>query len=588
MDAEQVFGQLAEIMGIVSRARYVTQDIIGVMAAVIAICFLINCFFGYKLIRLQIAIAGLLIGGVVGALASGLLVVASDLYALEALIPICTVICAIVGVKLAFTFYKLGIFLYAASIPAVIGVLIGAAMQEEGVAVAGVIVACLIGILAVFLSRPYLIAITAIPSGLAAGPLVLLTFGSSNIGGGILIGVVLAVAGVLVQWKTTGAKEADGTTKAHVSDPEKIKKNIAVALYIFVPLNAVLTVFAVLLSSGIRAIPYCILPVASAVLFVIYIRNIPIPNVRIERRYIAYGIYALLVLQLINSYTIIPLALFVIYRQQEKKAAMKGAPSNAERQPQEQAAQQPYSAPAPQEQTAEPSHDAPAPQEQAVDLSRSAAHIREKTTEQFQTLVGERAEREVGQEAPSDARGQGQAEDSPSSAPRPKEKLVPEDLLKTLTEALQKLTKWFKALDNNYITGIIGAIVFGFIVCWILMDWVGNTGLVRFPTLCINMIVPIICYFGYKLLKGKMDNAAIIVPGLITVIWTLTIRDSLGSFFTDAIGLERKLGLILAEAAGVYLTWLIQKSTKKTGGHIKQKEEIPALHSEDPDEADKN
>lgn len=530
MDAEQVFGQLAEIMGIVSRARYVTQDIIGVMAAVIAICFLINCFFGYKLIRLQIAIAGLLIGGVVGALASGLLVVASDLYALEALIPICTVICAIVGVKLAFTFYKLGIFLYAASIPAVIGVLIGAAMQEEGVAVAGVIVACLIGILAVFLSRPYLIAITAIPSGLAAGPLVLLTFGSSNIGGGILIGVVLAVAGVLVQWKTTGAKEADGTTKAHVSDPEKIKKNIAVALYIFVPLNAVLTVFAVLLSSGIRAIPYCILPLAEVVLFVIYIRNIPITNVRIERRYIAYGIYALLVLQIINSYVVIPLVLFMIYRQQEKKIAMKGTPLNAERQPQEQAAAQPYSAPVPQEQTVEQPYSAPAPQ--------------------------------------------GKSE-------------LAEDL-KSLAKAAKKLAKKYKKMENNYVSGTIGAVVTGTIVCKILFSAVPDFKLVRFPLVCITVAIPIICYYGYKLMKGKMDNLPVIVSSLITVIWICIVLYSIRYYGSHMVGIKEKLGLIFWGCIGISITYLIQKSTKKTARHIKQKEEIPAFHSEDPDEADKN
>lgn len=194
----------------VSGYSQIAQSTISIISAIMALALLVNCFFGYKLIRLQIALSGFAIGGILG---MGLSVIIFGSNAgLDGLIIfslIGGILFAIVGALLANKVFKIGLFIYASSMPIIISFLIGIAIGEMEITVVGIIIGVIFGILGVILARPYFIAITAIGSGFMAGPLVLATFGVYNVGGGILIGGVLAIAGVLVQWATTGVRREE-------------------------------------------------------------------------------------------------------------------------------------------------------------------------------------------------------------------------------------------------------------------------------------------------------------------------------------------------------------------------------------------
>lgn len=244
---EDALNAFVELMDMVNRVNQATAIVISIVSAIIAIGLLINCFFGYKLIRLQIAISGFFMGAIIGAVLGAILADGS----FNGLAFLLILVGGILGVKLAFTFYKIGIFLYAATVPTIFGVLLGGLADNIALEAVGVLIGCIFGVLGVLLSRPYLIAITAIPSGMSAGPAVLTAFGIPSIGGGFLLGVILAIAGFIVQWKTTGITKADLEQKRAVSGeietgptPNfgifRIKKKYITRLIYFIIVQAIL------------------------------------------------------------------------------------------------------------------------------------------------------------------------------------------------------------------------------------------------------------------------------------------------------------------------------------------------------------
>lgn len=176
-------------------------ETISIVAAILAIFMLLNCFLGYKLLKFYITLTGFLIGIILSIPVSFIvgMVFRGGVFFLLFL-PVMPILCA----WLAFKVYKVGIFIYCGTLPALLGFLIGFLTAPPVGMLLALFMFILFGTLGVLLSRPYVIAITAIPSGLSAGPLLLTALQIHNSGGSLLLGAVLATAGVIVQWKTTG------------------------------------------------------------------------------------------------------------------------------------------------------------------------------------------------------------------------------------------------------------------------------------------------------------------------------------------------------------------------------------------------
>ena len=65
MGVDIIIKELLRMSG-VSGYSQIAQSTISIISAIMALAFLVNCFFGYKLIRLQIALSGFAIGGILG------------------------------------------------------------------------------------------------------------------------------------------------------------------------------------------------------------------------------------------------------------------------------------------------------------------------------------------------------------------------------------------------------------------------------------------------------------------------------------------------------------------------------------------
>lgn len=171
---------------------------VGIM--VIALLYnLATCFFGYRMFKVMVAIIGGLIGFVIGLVIG----VAADANSTVTLL-IAAASCVLFAF-LAFKLYKIGVFFYCGILGASLLTLI------TGSGTAGFIAFIVFGVLGVILTRPYIVGITAISGGLAAASALggLLNMNSRPLV--IVIGAVLAVLGILFQWKTT--KDTDASSK---------------------------------------------------------------------------------------------------------------------------------------------------------------------------------------------------------------------------------------------------------------------------------------------------------------------------------------------------------------------------------------
>ena len=170
----------------------------GIGTAFLAVFTLANCFFGYKLRRVWITVAGFLIGLAAG-FGIGLLISGSAGVAL-----IVGVVLGAVLTIVAFRLYLVGIFLMCfGSAYLFLYPLIPITWLAFIVATAGGI---LVGWLAVRLQRPMVILSTGIGCGMSAGQLLLTLFGVTNPAVILTVGAVLAAAGTVVQFKTAPAE----------------------------------------------------------------------------------------------------------------------------------------------------------------------------------------------------------------------------------------------------------------------------------------------------------------------------------------------------------------------------------------------
>ena len=162
------------------------------------------CFLGYRLLRVFVAIGGLGIGAVLGILLGGK-IADSQVVTLILVIVFAVGICLI-----SFLVYKAGIFILVFfTVFSLLAVILKDMTMPLDYRLIALIAAVVVGILSVIIVRPLTIVVTALGGGMSL---------AANIGSliadkvtipsvlTIVLGVVLAVCGMLVQFKTTSGK----------------------------------------------------------------------------------------------------------------------------------------------------------------------------------------------------------------------------------------------------------------------------------------------------------------------------------------------------------------------------------------------
>lgn len=160
----------------------------------------IECFFGYRIFRFLTAVIGFVVGAVIG---GGLgMVSAGQAGALGF-----GLILGILGGLLAFKLYKFGVFIICFGAGAVLGGALGLASGDQGMILsfAG-IAGLLLGVLGVILTKPIIIISTSVGGGMGAGSALGMLIQQPSMG--LILGIVLAVAGILVQFALDKKKPA--------------------------------------------------------------------------------------------------------------------------------------------------------------------------------------------------------------------------------------------------------------------------------------------------------------------------------------------------------------------------------------------
>lgn len=190
-----------------------------ISVGIATIAFLLNsiqCFFGYKLTKLWISISGFFLFGLIG-LGIGAASGSGDGAIVWALVF------GIIGAFIAFKLYKIGVFILAFIGGLILGILIFNAISF------GVVLGVILGVLSLILMKPVIIISTAIPGGMVAGESLVTIFGSNSKGLGIALGVICAIAGIVVQWITNKDEKvkmsSSGTATNSSINNEDVQKN---------------------------------------------------------------------------------------------------------------------------------------------------------------------------------------------------------------------------------------------------------------------------------------------------------------------------------------------------------------------------
>lgn len=174
------------------------SSVIKTIAFIGFIIFMIQCLFGYKLIKFWIAMQGFIIGGLLtllftapafhGSIPKGILII---------------LIGALIGAWLAFKLYKIGVFLHCFLIGFLITAFLGLSIDASAAVILGLIGGIVLGIIGVKLIQPVFILSTAIGGGLTAGSF-LGTILDSDSTQGFLLSLLCIGIGLYVQIKMNG------------------------------------------------------------------------------------------------------------------------------------------------------------------------------------------------------------------------------------------------------------------------------------------------------------------------------------------------------------------------------------------------
>ncbi|NCB93250.1 MAG: TMEM198/TM7SF3 family protein [Clostridia bacterium] len=162
----------------------------------------LNCFMGYKLLKVWIAMGGFLIGAITGH------VVTTRFTDTPGVIWGVTLAAGLILAVLAYEIYLVGAFLLGWVMTAIALFVFGNSLNisdkaKVGFLIAGVLIGIVVGILIVKFARPCIIAITAVSGAIGVSSGIV---GLARLDNGLwmmLISIVFMAAGIFVQWRTT-------------------------------------------------------------------------------------------------------------------------------------------------------------------------------------------------------------------------------------------------------------------------------------------------------------------------------------------------------------------------------------------------
>ena len=182
----------------------------GAASIIIGLALVIFAFFSYKIYRTALILIGALGGGILGYNFVAPVIVMAMEEPAEWIPIVVAAVCAIIGIALILALQKLAIFIAGGFLGFLLGnyisVIIAASNPEFGEGagkwVVAIVCAILVGILAGKMFRPVFIIATGLVGGLGGGLSVLGgLLGNAMIGA--MVGVVIALAGIVFQFKTT-------------------------------------------------------------------------------------------------------------------------------------------------------------------------------------------------------------------------------------------------------------------------------------------------------------------------------------------------------------------------------------------------
>lgn len=188
------------------------SNFLPVISAFFVIFSALECFFGYKLFRIQTAIIGFLVGGIIGLIAGAIIGGGWT----GAWIGFFVV--GVLGAWLSFKLYKLAVFIGGFFWGGLIGLVIGLAIGNSEVATLLIpLFGIALGVLGVILTKPIIMISTGLGGGIAIGEFFSMNLGSRGLG--IFLGAMIGLLGIFLQFWMD--KEASAKPLQSAAIPEK-------------------------------------------------------------------------------------------------------------------------------------------------------------------------------------------------------------------------------------------------------------------------------------------------------------------------------------------------------------------------------
>ena len=209
-----VFQLLVELAGIHQLTEWfdslqgldeMTLLVIGIVTLIIG---LLQCFCGYKLIKMLCGFVGLIIGCFLGAAVAAALAGVVPEGAMILVTILCVVLLGITGAFIASRAYIVGVFLYAFFAAFFAGYILFALITSSALVglIAGLIAGVALGVVAVVFRRFWVISASSIQGGITAAYAAMLLLQSDNLPLHLGLTFGLIAAGFVVQFLTTKKK----------------------------------------------------------------------------------------------------------------------------------------------------------------------------------------------------------------------------------------------------------------------------------------------------------------------------------------------------------------------------------------------
>ncbi|MBU3184013.1 TM7S3/TM198-like domain-containing protein [Clostridium estertheticum] len=166
------------------------SECIRIIAIVTFLVTFLQCFLGYKLFKFWVTVCGFFTFGIMGGVVSN---TSSDNAGMAMFIVLLS---ALLGAFITFKLYKVGIFILCGFM----GFLLGYVLTQA--VTLGIIMALVLGVLSIFFVRPVIIVSTSLSGGLIAGISLAKVLDISSFATSIIIGILFAVFGMVVQFAT--------------------------------------------------------------------------------------------------------------------------------------------------------------------------------------------------------------------------------------------------------------------------------------------------------------------------------------------------------------------------------------------------